>query len=298
MQLSDIQNKFKTLMLDHPDALNTPDEDFAAAFVNDDIPLPERLKVYRNNIVGSLTDVMADTFPTIEKLVGKEFFEGMARSFILERPPNHGCLNMYGTGFDEFIASFGPAQSLPYLPDVAKLESAINDSYYAKDEQPLTAEALATIPPDKLADTPLSPCGYVKLIRSNYPLTAIREFCALPEEEQGTLDLGQGGVRLMVYRSGHDVKTLELDEDKFYMMQTLGDGTVLGGAVLEKEVKTTPLEEVAPGEGEEGKTTSLGEAVEKTLEKYPDFDFQAFLQKHLELETFAALPTNTPSETV
>jgi len=41
------------------------------------------------------------------------------------------ALAEYGDGFADFLAGFAPAQSLPYLADVARLEWAINAAYHA-----------------------------------------------------------------------------------------------------------------------------------------------------------------------
>jgi len=258
MQLNEFQKRFKDLMLDHPDALHAPPEDLVDLCRSGDIALPERLKVYRNNIVGSLTDVMLATFPVMEKLVGKEFLEMMARSFILKNPPNHGCLSLYGEGFAEFIEGFELAKSLPYLPDVARFELALNSAYYAADDRPLAAEALGRIAPEHLENLKLVLRDSVQLLRSRYPLSAIQDFC-MSDTQEGTLNLDQGGERLMIFRPALNTQTVLLDEDEYLMLVLLADGQTLGAAV------------------------------EKVLETHPNFDFQNFLQKHMSLETFRAL---------
>ena len=257
MQLNEFQNRFKDLMLDHPDALKNPPEDLAAFCQEGEIPLADRLAVYRNNIVRSLTDVIVSFFPTIEKLVGLQFLEGMARSFILENPPKQGCLSFYGRGFAEFVDGFELAKSLPYLSDVARLELAMNESYYAQDDEALTAEGLSQIAPEALGETKLSLRTSIQLIYSRWPLLKIQEFCA-QENPQGTLDMDQGGVKVVVFRSDLDTQLLELSDDEYEIL-----------TLLQNE-------------------KTLGEAVEKTLENHPEFDFQSFLQKQLSLETFKA----------
>ncbi|MGB0720048.1 MAG: putative DNA-binding domain-containing protein [Bdellovibrionales bacterium] len=261
MQLADIQHRFKDLMLDHPDALNSPPDDLASVFESGDIALPARLKVYRNNIVGSLTDIMAAGFPALEKLVGKDFFETAARSFILKNPPQSGCLTFYGQGFAEFLAAFAPAASLPYLPDIARLEIALNDSYYAADDRPLRAEDLAAIAPEDLGNTVLALRDSVKLLQSPYPVCAIYDF-ALADDPQGTLDINSGGESVMVSRPHLETQIAPLAHDEFVMLSALAQ------------------------------SIPLGEAAANVLGRYPDFDFQAFLQKHLSLETFVILGAN------
>ena len=64
---------------------------FAAALLDPGSPLPDgittargradraRFAVYRNNVFVGLTNALARRFPVTERLVGTEFFHGMAR---------------------------------------------------------------------------------------------------------------------------------------------------------------------------------------------------------------------------
>lgn len=259
MQLSEFQSRFAALMLDHPDALQAVAPDFAAEFEEGDIPLARRLLVYRNNIVGSLTDVMLNSFPMLEKLIGKEFLEGMARSFILQSPPSKGCLNFYGHGFAEFIEGFVPAQSLPYLPDMARLEIALNDSYYADATRALRLEDLAALSPDSLGETPFTPAPHVKLLASDFPLTSIKALCDDPQAPPPDM---QVGIKIMISRPHESVNIHEISDAEHLMLEGLQSGE------------------------------SLGEAAETALSADPDFNFANFLQKHIALETFCAFGQN------
>ncbi len=262
MQLNKVQEQFKDLMLDHPKALNHPPKDFAQNFASGRIPLPDRLKVYRNNIVGSLTDVMIASFPTIDKLVGREFMEGMARSFILENPPNTGCLNTFGQGFAEFIETFEPAKSLPYLPDIARLEIALNNAYHAKDDQALTPKELAAISPENLSDLNLQLRASADLIISQFPIDQIHEYCKSDTHNAPAPNLNEGPVHLMIYRPVLDSKVIILDEASFSFLQNLQDNKALGGAL------------------------------ESVMADHPAFDIQKFLHAHIQFETFQTLRTN------
>ncbi len=118
---------------------------FAAALLDPQRPIPTglrvwngsdpsvRLAVHRNNVAGSLVDALADTFPVVEQLVGSEFFRAMALPFVRQAPPRSRVLAHYGQAFPAFIADFEPAQGLPYLADVARLEVARVAAYHAAD---------------------------------------------------------------------------------------------------------------------------------------------------------------------
>ena len=104
-----------------------------------------RLAVYRNNVVASLIDARATTFPVVHQLVGTDFFRAMAAVFVRQAPPSSPVLTRYGEGFAAFVGHFGPAADLPYLADVACLEFARVRAYHAADATAVTTEAIGRV---------------------------------------------------------------------------------------------------------------------------------------------------------
>lgn len=103
-----------------------------------------RFAVYRNNVLNSLVDALADTFPVVQALVGEAFFRAMARCFVQAQPPSSPLLVHYGEQLPAFIAQFEPAASLPYLANVARLEVLRVRAYHAADACSLNHEHLST----------------------------------------------------------------------------------------------------------------------------------------------------------
>lgn len=101
-----------------------------------------RLAVHRNNVVSSLVDALADTFPVVQALVGAKFFRAMAGVFVRRSPPRSPILAHYGRDFPAFIARFEPASCVHYLADVAWLEAARVQAYHAADATPVSTEAV------------------------------------------------------------------------------------------------------------------------------------------------------------
>lgn len=102
-----------------------------------------RLDVYRNNVMVSLVDALANTFPVTQQLVGEDFFCAMAQRFVRQQPPRSPVLARYGAQFPDFIGQFEPAASLPYLSDVARLEWLRLQALHAADASPISSEAIA-----------------------------------------------------------------------------------------------------------------------------------------------------------
>lgn len=161
------QTQFRAALLDPtsppPDGVTNPDG----------VPATKRFDVYRNNVAVSLTDALEAAFPVVEKLVGNDFFRAMAGVYLRAHPPTSPVMMFYGDAMPAFLAAFEPAQSVPYLPDMARLELAVRHSYHAADAAPIAADALAQFAPDDLPDVTFGFAPSVYLIPSRYPLQSI-----------------------------------------------------------------------------------------------------------------------------
>lgn len=136
-------------------------------------PAGKRFSVYRNNVAVSLTRALETAFPVIRKLVGEEFFSAMAGLYLRAHPPETPLLMFYGQQFPAFLQGFAPVAHLPYLPDVARLELALRESYHAADASPVPAETLGNIAPEALAASRLRLSPALRLVRSGFPIVGI-----------------------------------------------------------------------------------------------------------------------------
>ena len=149
------------------DALLGGDEHAAAAAVRGDgLGAAPRLAVYRHHVFTSLTAALESIYPVVVRLVDARFFGYAADQHIREHPPASPCLSEYGAELGDFLARFEPSRHLAYLPDVARLEWAMNAALHAPDVEPIAPKALRA--PVTLALHPS-----VTLLRSPWPLDAI-----------------------------------------------------------------------------------------------------------------------------
>lgn len=133
----------------------------------------KRYDIYRNNVVVSLIEALAAAFPATQRITGPEFFRAMARFHVRAAPPTSPLLFEYGRDFPDFIADYEYAQMMPWLADVARIERAWLDAYHAADAPPLTSAALASIAPERLADTVLTPHPAMRIVRSRFPAVTV-----------------------------------------------------------------------------------------------------------------------------
>ena len=160
-------------------------------------PAGKRFDVYRNNVAVSLTEALEIGFPTVRKLVGDDFFKAMAGIYLRANPPTDPRLALYGTTFPGFLARFEPALHLRYLPDVARLDLGLRQSYHAADSAPFDARSLD--PAMVLALKPrLAPATLV--LSSRHPVYAIWRYNT--EADAPTPDPAPQDV--MIARKGYD----------------------------------------------------------------------------------------------
>ena len=105
-------------------------------------PAGKRFDVYRNNVAASLAAALETGFPTVRRLVGDDFFRAMAGVFFRACPPEDPRLATWGSKFPGFLARFEPVGHLPYLPDVARLDLGLRQSYHAADATALETRGL------------------------------------------------------------------------------------------------------------------------------------------------------------
>lgn len=216
MRLRDIQKGFKAALLD-PARLR--DDPFRILLANGPGPgLESRIKIYRNNVIRTLTGALAAAMPHTRERAGDELFERLARRYAAANLPAQGNLNLYGMDFPAFLASAPETATLPWLPDLARLECAREAAFYAADDAPLSPAALAALPQESLPALHLSPRASCALIRSPWPLDAIME---------GAANIERRDTCLMVLRPALDVLTFRLDAEEYVFLETLTSGATM-----------------------------------------------------------------------
>lgn len=103
----------------------------------------QRYAVHRNNVRVGLVDALASTFPVTRCLVGDDFFRAMAARYASEQVPRSRVMALYGDTLPDFIDTFPPAATLPWLGDVARLEHARVMACHAADAEPVQAQRVS-----------------------------------------------------------------------------------------------------------------------------------------------------------
>jgi hypothetical protein len=88
------------------------------------IPVAVSTAIYRNNILEGFRLALADIYRVLETLIGEECFRALAYEYVHAHPSLCGDRNTYGGELPDWLLTHPLARSVPYLPDVARLEWA------------------------------------------------------------------------------------------------------------------------------------------------------------------------------
>ncbi|MGL6289121.1 MAG: HvfC/BufC family peptide modification chaperone [Silanimonas sp.] len=167
-----------------------------------------RFAVHRNTMMSSLVRALADGFPSVERLVGPEFFAAMAALHVRAHPPRHPVLLAWGTAFPDFIEGFEPVAHLPYLADVARLDGLRRRAWHALDVAPLDLAQFEGVDADAIAEHRIALHPSVGVLGSAHPARTLWA-AQNGDDEPGAVDWQ--AETSVVWRSGGAIHVDALD---------------------------------------------------------------------------------------
>lgn len=135
--------------------------------------IEQRLAIYRANVAASAAKALAAAYPVTRQVVGETFFDGLARAYRQLVASTSGDLSDHGAALCGFVSECAHTQSLPYLPDLARLEWAVHRAYGAQDAPPWDTQSLARVAPARQAAIHLEWAAGTCVIDANFPIARI-----------------------------------------------------------------------------------------------------------------------------
>ncbi|MFO1313254.1 MAG: DNA-binding domain-containing protein [Burkholderiales bacterium] len=192
----------------------------------------ERLAIYRNAVRANYRNALGASYPVVRELTGAPFFHAAVDAFVEAHPSTGGDLNVYGDAFPQFLARYPHARSLPYLPDVARLEWALDEAMRAGDAEADPEGVLRTLAatrPDAVAALRASLDPSCRLVRSAFPVMRIWQ--VHQDDGDRSVDLEAGPDHLVVRREGDVPSIARVPPAGFAFLEALAAGASLGDAV-------------------------------------------------------------------
>jgi hypothetical protein len=206
----------------------------AAFAVGGSMPAAERIAIYRRAMHANYRKALGATYVVVRRLVGVPFFNAAVDAYVRAHASTSGDLNVYGDAFGDFLASYPYAATLPYLPDVARLEWAIDEAQRAADcasEPETVLAALAAVPPERLTEAELRLDPSCRLVASEYPILRLWQVNQSDHRGDDTVDLDAGGDALLVRREEAGVSLRQLPPGELAFLSALAAPSPLGAAL-------------------------------------------------------------------
>jgi len=190
--LAELQNNFVNHVLHRDRAIE-------ACVKSNGLPATQRMQIYRHIVENILLEALQTSYPVVLLLVDEAFFAIAAERYLQCYPPQTGNLQDYGAQFPDLLSEMQEADSIAYLPDVARLEWARQLSFLAADAQPLAPLEIAS----RLQDVGNQPMQMilhpsVQLLISPHSVFDVWHYCMQASEE--SLHLDEHGQSVLLWR--------------------------------------------------------------------------------------------------
>lgn len=144
-----------------------------------------------------LLESLGEDYPAVRAAVGDVGFHNLATDYLLAHPPSHPSLRCAGRHMATFLSGHRLTEASPFLPDLARLEWAIIESFDATDDTLLGPAQLEAIPPERWAEVRFAPVASLQLLDVGWNVQDIWE-CA--QHERPLPEPAAKAVGLQVWR--------------------------------------------------------------------------------------------------
>lgn len=197
----------------------------------------ERLGAHTGGYPARLFDALSEAVPAVRRFSGERAFAELVRRYVRTRPPRSYNLNHAARELPRFLGNDPETKRLPFLPDLATLEVAIQEAFHSPHRTPAEPAALGDLPPDALPLLVLELQPGTAVVSSTWP---IFELWSLREESDDRLhvDLRDRGESVLVRRRGLEVFVEPVSRAQAKALEVLLAGRTLGdmAAALTGEV--------------------------------------------------------------
>ena len=236
-ELAALQARFGT-------ALDAPETRPATRdlFVGEPEQVGNRLGIYRGNAAANAAKAMEAAYPVVAKIVGAEFFLGLATQYRSRFPSRDGDLNEYGDYFAAFLADFAPAREMAYLPDVARLEWQVHRAHYAADRVSFDPARLASVPTEHQLQLRPRLHPACDVLHSAYPLARLWEVHQTAFSGDFEVDFSQGPSHVLVFRPRFKVVVACIEEAEAAFLEAALAGATLQTALTAAQARNASFD--------------------------------------------------------
>jgi hypothetical protein len=174
------------------------------------LPAAARVAIYADMYRFRLIDALRDSYPSLFRLLGDETFAALADDYLHRHPSEHHDVGQVGRHLADFLRRHPDPERLD-LADLAALEWARQEAFFAPSAAPIGAEAMAGLDAEGVARTGLALAPSLRLLSLDHDSTPLWRRL---EDGQPPGPPLPGPAAVAVWRTGFEVfhALLELEE--------------------------------------------------------------------------------------
>jgi len=220
MKLNQLQKKFaESLFYQHDDVTDEIKE-------TQSISAEKRLQVYRNSFIMGVSEALAITYQHTLTLVGEEFFNSVARAFILATPPIENNIITYGMGFDEYLRSLPQLAEMPFISEMAKFEWLLEQTTNQQvEDKQLDITQLTLVPEEAFGALRFQVPTQITLFQSHQDIAHLYQM--LIEDAVVESDLNNDCYLVLKKHADFRVELIPLQAQQFQLLTQICDGKTL-----------------------------------------------------------------------
>ena len=105
-----------------------------------------RLSIYANGYFSRIVEAMGANYSSVKNALGDEAFDELARAYLIKHPSTFKSIDDVGHLLADFLKGKPVAKKFPFLPDLARLEWAAHQCFFADDTPPGDLKQFKNLP--------------------------------------------------------------------------------------------------------------------------------------------------------
>jgi hypothetical protein len=166
-----------------------------------EFPAIDRVAVYSDMYLWRLVDALRETFPKVLRHLGDEQFAALAEDYVRRNPSRHHDVGRVGGRLAAFLRTY-PDPERPDLADLAELEWARHQVFFAQPAEPAGPEVLSTVAPEDFARSSLLLSPALRILRLDHDAASLWRSL---EDGEHPDPPSAGTFAVAVWRRGFDV---------------------------------------------------------------------------------------------
>jgi hypothetical protein len=173
-------------------------------------PAVERVAIYANMYLWRLVEALRETFPNLVRFLGDETFAGLAEDYLRRQPSEHHDVGQVGRRLADFLREYPDPERLD-LADLAELEWARHEVFFAPPAEPASPKAFAGLDAEAFARTSVVLSPALRVLVLDHAAAPLWRRLEDGEKVEPPV---AGTSTVAVWRSGFEVfhRALSLDE--------------------------------------------------------------------------------------